>query len=186
MKSSFLLIFTLIILSISYCTRKGSFNFTETFEDFGLSMCHPKFEKLESYGFDQKSSPATSISGVLMGGTKEHTITTFWFTNPFSGEMTTEEEYNNMKLRLDVEVGHWERAEEDFKSNPGKYFTSPMNHRVFYQTWSYKNGPDRVYGVTVVWYCKESKRIFQITILNKSDNNENLVMEYLDGFKCHK
>ena len=186
MKTKFFFIITIIILlSVSYCTRESSFNFEETFEDFGLSMRHPKFEKLESYGFDQKSSPATSVSGVLMGGTQEHTITTFWFSNPFSGEMTPEEEYNTMKLRLDFEVGHWERAEEDFKSKPRKYFTSPMNHRVFYQTWSYKNGPDRVYGVIAVWYCKESKRIFQMTILNKSDNNENLIMEYVDGFECH-
>jgi len=185
-KSSFSIIFTLIILfSIGSCKRKDGSNFTESFEDFGISMLHPKFEKLESYGFDQKHLPATDNSGVLMAGSKEHTITLFWFTNPFPGEMKTEEEYSNMKLRLASEVAQWERAEQDFKVNPGNYLTSPVGHRVFFQTWSYKDASARVYGATSVWYCKQSRRIFQLNILNTSENNDSLIRKYLDGFKCH-
>ena len=149
-------------------------------------MRHPKFEKLISYGFDQREFPATDKSGVLMGGSKDHTITILWFTDPVPGVMKSEEEYRNMKQRLILEVPKWGKDEKDFKRDPMTWRTSPMAHRVFFQTWSYKNATDRVYGITSVWYCKQSRRIFQFEILNTASNNDPFMREYLDYFKCHK
>ena len=75
---------------------------------------------------------------------------------------------------------------KDFMKDSSSYFTSPMNHRVFYQTWSYTDTTDEaMYGITSVWCCRQSNRMFHLTIRNKYYNNYFLIKKYLEYFKCH-
>ncbi len=79
----------------------------------------------------------------------------------------------------------WEKR-KDFKKDSCDYFTSPMGHKVLYQTWSYIDTTDEaVYGVTSVWCCRQSNRMFTLTISNKYNNNVALFEKYLEHFKCH-
>jgi len=79
----------------------------------------------------------------------------------------------------------WEER-KDFMKDSCDYFTSPMGHKVLYQTWSYVDTTDEaMYGASSVWCCEETKRMFHLTISNKYNNSEALLKKYLEHFKCH-
>jgi hypothetical protein len=225
-KLRFSIIFTIIIFfSIGSCERRNLPDFTEVLERWGISMRHPKFEKLVRHGFlTTKSSRIPEYrAGGLKGKAKDHTINVLWHRNPVRPD-EPENEYNRIKQILSWQVDNqrkrwidpqtmpddissspkdsnngikkWQIKETtgDFKWEERKYFmkdscdyfTSPMNHRVFYQTWSYKDTADEAaYGITSVWICKQSNRMFTLTISNKYNNNVALLKKYLEDFKCH-
>jgi len=217
----FSIIFTIIIIfAITSCEKRSLPDFTEVLERWGISMRHPKFEKMERRGFLEPkiSRFPTYHAGVLEGKAKNHTINVLWHTNLIRPDKT-ENEYNKIKqflsLRVDAQRKRWIDSpmpddipgspkdgsnikikmvsgdfkwekRKDFTKDSCDYFNSPMDHRIFYQTWSYKDTADKaVYGVTSVWCCKQSNRMFTLTISNKYNNNVVLLKKYLEHFKCH-
>jgi hypothetical protein len=223
-KLRFSIIFTIVIFfSIVSCERKSLPDFTEVLERWGISIRHPKFEKLERRGFFRHRHSPTYFEGYLNGYAKDHTLRIVWYRN-FIRSDEPEDEYSQLKQFLSSRVNNegkrwidsqripddilnspkdsstgiekreikmtagdfkWEKR-KDFKKDSIDYFTSPMSHRVFYQTWSYKDTTDKtVYGVTSVWCCRQSNRMFTLTISNKYNNNVALLEKYLEHFKCH-
>jgi len=209
----------IVFFSIGSCERKGLPDFTEALEGWGISMRHPKFEKLERRGFipfhTYPPSTPKYFDGSLEGYAEDYTIQIGWHSGGVRFD-ESEDEYNRIKqilsLRVDAQgkrwidstspkdsitvIKKWELKQttgdfkweerKDFMKDSCDYFISPMEHRIFYQTWSYVDTTDEaVYGVSAVWGCRESRRLFFMTISNKYNYSEAFLKKFLEHFKCH-
>jgi hypothetical protein len=225
MKSRFSIIFTIIIVfSMTSCEKRGLPDFTEVLERWGISMRHPKFEKMKRLRSIENPYPSpTFLAGSLKGCAKDHTLQIIWHLGAIRSD-ASEDEYNKIKQFLSSSVDNqgkrwiypqtmpednstspkdsnivikkweikqvtgdfkWEKR-KDFMKDSCDYFTSPMGHKVLYQTWSYKDTADEaVYGASSIWCCEETNRMFRLTISNKYNNSEALLKKYLEHFKCH-
>jgi len=224
-KSRFSIIFIIMLFfSIGSCERKSLPDFTEVLERWGISMRHPKFEKLERLRSIDPFHPfPTFLEGSLKGYAKDHTLQIFWYLGGFRSD-EPEDEYRELKQILsfwvdaqekrwiypqtmpedistspkdsNIGIKKWELKQvtgdfkweerKDFMKDSCDYFTSPMGHKVLYQTWSYVDTTDEaMYGASSVWCCEETKRMFHLTISNKYNNSEALLKKYLEHFKCH-
>ena len=160
-------------------------DFSEHFEQFGFAFSHPRFVKIESYGFEKKDDPATQRAGVLLGGTKSHTISLLWFTVPISSSLGTSEDMQNMKHRVMLEVHNLSKTEQQFTSGPIDSSTPSMADRVYFEPWSYGLSDSLTHGVTAVWYCNKSERVFQFDIYSTQADAVQLSQKYLSSVRCH-